>query len=45
MEYEQFSAKTVDDAITAACEKLGVTSDKLDYEVIEEGAAGFLLLP
>jgi spoIIIJ-associated protein len=42
MEYEQFSAKTVDDAITAACEKLGVTSDKLDYEVIEEGAAGFL---
>ena len=42
MEYEEFTAKTVDDAITAACEKLGVTSDRLDYQVIEEGANGFL---
>ncbi len=42
MEYEQFSAKTVDDAITGACEKFGVTSDKLDYQIIEEGTTGFL---
>ena len=29
----EVSAKTVSDAITEACQKLGVTSDKLDYEV------------
>ena len=36
------SAKTVDDAITEALIKLGVTSDRLEYEVIEKGSAGFL---
>lgn len=42
MEYIEVSAKTVNDAITEACQRLGVTSDKLDYEVIEEGSNGFL---
>ncbi len=42
MEYIEVSAKTVNDAITEACQKLGVTSDKLDYQVIEEGSTGFL---
>lgn len=42
MESIEISAKTVNDAITEACQKLGVTSDKLDYEVIEEGSSGFL---
>ena len=42
MEYIEVSAKTVNDAITEACQKLTVTSDKLEYEVIEEGSAGFL---
>ena len=42
MEYIEVSAKTVSDAITEACQKLGVTSDKLDYQVIEEGSSGFL---
>ena len=42
MEYKEFSAKTVDDAITAACQDFFVTSDKLDYEVLEEGSSGFL---
>lgn len=36
------SAKTVDDAITEAMIQLGVTSDRLEYEVIEKGSAGFL---
>ena len=36
------SAKTLDDAITDALIQLGVTSDKLEYEVIEKGSAGFL---
>ena len=42
MEYMEVSAKTVNDAITEACQKLLVTSDKLDYIVIEEGSSGFL---
>lgn len=42
MEYKEFSAKTVDDAITAACQHFTVTSDRLEYEVIEEGSSGFL---
>ena len=42
MEFIEISAKTVDDAITEACQKFSVTSDKLEYEVIEEGSAGFL---
>ncbi len=42
MEYIEFSAKTVNDAITAACQHFTVASDSLDYEVIEEGSSGFL---
>lgn len=42
MEYIEISARTVNDAITEACTRLGVTSDKLDYDVIDEGATGFL---
>ena len=34
MEYIEIAAKTVNDAITEACQKLGVTSDKLEYEII-----------
>ena len=42
MEFINISAKTVNDAITEACQKFTVTSDKLEYEVIEEGSSGFL---
>lgn len=42
MEYIQISAKTVDDAITEALIQLGVTSEQLEYEVIEKGSTGFL---
>ncbi len=42
MDYLDFQAKTLDDAITEACRTLSVTSDMLDYEVIEEGSNGFL---
>lgn len=42
MEYSEFSGKTVDDAITEACQSLMVTSDKLEYEVVEKGSSGFL---
>ncbi len=42
MEYIEVSSKTLSDAITEACQKLSVTSDKLEYEVIDEGSSGFL---
>ncbi len=42
MEFIEVTAKTVDDAITEACQKFSVTSDKLEYEVVDEGSAGFL---
>ncbi|MBO5260354.1 MAG: protein jag [Agathobacter sp.] len=42
MEFIEVSAKTVDDAITEASIKLGTTSDKIEYEVIEKGSTGFL---
>ena len=35
------SAKNVDDAITEASIQLGVTSDQMEYDVIEKGSAGF----
>lgn len=41
-EFIEVSAKTVNEAITEACRKLSVTSDRLDYQVIEEGSSGFL---
>lgn len=41
-EYKEYTAKTVDDAITEACENLSVTSSRLDYQIVTEGSAGFL---
>lgn len=40
MDYIEISAKTVSDAITEACQRFTVTSDKLEYEVIDEGKTG-----
>ena len=42
MEFIEVSAKTVDDAITEACRKLTVSSDRLEYVVVEQGSTGFL---
>jgi len=42
MEFIEVTAKTVDDAITEGLVKLGTTSDKIEYEVIEKGSSGFL---
>ncbi|MBQ3797919.1 MAG: protein jag [Butyrivibrio sp.] len=42
MEFKEFTAKNVDDAITEACEEFLVTSDRLEYEVISSGSTGFL---
>ena len=42
MEMMTFSAKTVEDAVTKALIDLETTSDKLEYEVVDKGSAGFL---
>ena len=42
MEYIEITGKTVDEAITNATIKLSVTSDKLEYEVVDKGSKGFL---
>ena len=42
MEYIEVTGKSVEEAITNACTKLGIPSSKLDYEVIDEGSSGFL---
>ena len=41
-EYIEISERTVAEAITAACQKLGVPSERLEYEVIDQGKTGFL---
>jgi spoIIIJ-associated protein len=42
MEYQEFSAKTVDEALTDALVAFGATSDQVEYEVVEKGSTGFL---
>ncbi len=41
MEMITVTAKTVEDAITQASLQLGVSSDRIQYEVVEKGSAGF----
>lgn len=41
MEYIEVSAKTVEDAVLEAAIRLGTTRDKVAYEVITQGSAGF----
>ena len=40
MDFIEFKAKTVDDAITDASIQFGVTSDQLEYEVVDPGKTG-----
>ena len=42
MEFVEYKGKTVDDAITEACQALTITSDKLEYEIVEKGSSGIL---
>lgn len=42
MDFIEVSAKTVEDAKTEACVQLGITSDQLEFEVVDEGKNGFL---
>lgn len=40
MEFKEFKGKTVEDALTEATIALETTSDKVEYEVVEEGSGG-----
>lgn len=40
MDFQEFKGKTVEEAVTAATVELGVTSDELEYEVVEKGSNG-----
>lgn len=42
MEFITISAKTVDEAVNEALISLQVTSDKIEYEVVDKGSSGFL---
>ena len=41
-EWKEFTAKTVDEALTSALVSLETTSDKIEYEVIEKESSGIL---
>lgn len=42
MDYVEFTGKTVDEALTEALVKLEITSDKIDYKIIDKGSNGIL---
>ena len=42
MDFIEFTGKTVEDALTNALVEFGVTSDQIEYEVLEKGSSGFL---
>lgn len=42
MEYQEFTGKTLNDAVTNALIGLETTRDNLEYDVIEKGSNGFL---
>ncbi|WP_434310412.1 RNA-binding cell elongation regulator Jag/EloR [Hominifimenecus sp. rT4P-3] len=42
MDYITISAKNVDEAVTQALIQLGITSDMLEYEVVDKGSSGIL---
>ncbi len=42
MDFVEFTGKKIEDAITEATQSLGVPSTEIEYEVVSEGAAGFL---
>ena len=42
MDFIEITAKTLDDAITEASIQLGITSDNIQYEIVDKGSTGFL---
>ncbi len=44
MDFKNYSAKNVDDAVAAALADLKISADKLEYEVIDKGSTGILCI-
>ena len=42
MDYIEVSGKSLENAISEACKQLSVTSDHLEYEIVDLGTSGFL---
>jgi len=42
MDFVEVTGKTVDEAINNALDQLELTSDRLEYEIIDKGSSGFL---
>ena len=42
MEFQLFTGKNVEEAITNAVVSLGVTSDRIEYNIVDKGSNGFL---
>ena len=42
MDYVEVTGKTIDEAINNALDQLNLTSDRLEYEVLDRGSSGFL---
>lgn len=42
MEVKVYSGKSVEEALTGALIDMGITSDQIEYDVIEKGSSGFL---
>ena len=42
MDYQEFTGKTIDDAVTNAMLALETTRENLEYEEVEKGSTGFL---
>ena len=42
MDFQEFTGKTVEDAIVNALAKFEITAEQLEYEVIENGSKGFV---
>ncbi len=42
MDFIEYTGKTVDDALTEASVQMGVTSDQIEYEVVDKGSNGIL---
>lgn len=41
-EYQEFTGKTLEDAVIEAATKIGTTTSNLQYEVVTRGTSGFL---
>ncbi len=42
MDFIEYTGKTVEDALTEASVQMGVTSDQIEYEVVDKGSNGIL---